>query len=122
MNDNMACFLEIYQPDGQVYNPNGGNDGRYRLSEMISSSEKTEITIGRTEGDNPNESTDIRLPVNDKKISRKHCSIEIEYNCYFRIQSINDNKIYLRKANQSAQDIDLIDETNAGGKFLNNRY
>jgi FHA domain len=117
----MACFLEIYQPDGQLYNPHGQEDSRYRLSEMISSLGKNEITIGRLEKSNPNESTDIRLPANDYKISRKHCSIEIKDNCYFWIKSNSTHPTYLREANLSNPDVDIyvINDKDAGYRLRN---
>jgi DNA-binding winged helix-turn-helix (wHTH) protein len=110
----MACFLEIFRPDGQRYNPNEQENGKYPLSEIIKSSGKTEIIIGREDKDIAGESTDIRLPANDKKISRKHCSIEIEDNYYFRVKSIKKNITHLRKANRSDQDIYFVDEENTG--------
>jgi pSer/pThr/pTyr-binding forkhead associated (FHA) protein len=92
----MACFLVIYQPDGQVYNPNGQEDCRYRLSEMISLSGKPEITIGR------DKSMDICLPADDKEISQHHCSLEIKDNKFhFWIKSDSTNETYLRKSNLS---------------------
>jgi FHA domain len=113
----MACFLKILRPDGQVYNPNEHVDGKYPLSEMIKSSEKAEIIIGRVH-ENATESTNIYLPADDMEISRKHCSIEIDDNFHSWVRSNSTNTTYLRKANSSGMNI-CINEKKDGYQLRN---
>jgi hypothetical protein len=112
----MACFLEIRQPNGDLYSSDRQKDGMYQLSKIISPPEKNEITIGR------DESNDIYLPVDDKKISRRHCSIEIKDHCYFYVKSDSTHKTCLRPANPSDPNVDIyvINDKKEDGYRLRN--
>ncbi|WP_013321911.1 FHA domain-containing protein [Gloeothece verrucosa] len=104
----MKAYLKLYQPNEKEY-------GLYNLSELFNPlTGKNSITIGRADEDGQFDiNTDIKLPAEDKLVSRKHFSIELKADCYFSVKNQNStHPALLKKANKPSVDVDnyVIDE------------
>ncbi|MDY6938730.1 MAG: FHA domain-containing protein [Cyanobacteriota bacterium] len=90
----MKVDLKIYRPNGEEYST-------YSFSEMMGhSAEKKEIVIGREDEDSQfDRETDIKLPPEEKLISRRHFKIEIKNGGYFWMKDLGStNPAFLKKA------------------------
>ncbi|NES22519.1 MAG: FHA domain-containing protein [Symploca sp. SIO3E6] len=96
----MKAYLTVYSPSGEEYE-------KYYLSTMIEASRsKSSIVIGRKDKDGEfDKETDIKLPPEEKLISRKHLLIELKETGYFLVKDLDStHPALLRKATSSNGD------------------
>ncbi len=103
----MAYSLIIFSPNGQEYS-------KREFSKLNSSLPRT-ITIGRTFCDDSfPKNIRIKLPAEDKTISRRHCTLEFKQDYSVWVTSQSTHLTYLRKANSPQNDNLVINEKNTG--------
>ncbi|NER99152.1 MAG: FHA domain-containing protein [Symploca sp. SIO1B1] len=96
----MKAYLTVYSPSGEEYE-------KYYFSTMIEGSPpKSSIIIGRKDEDGEfDRETDIKLPPEEKLISRKHLLIELKETGYFWIKDLGStHPALLRKVISSEDD------------------
>lgn len=90
----MRAYLKVYRPDGEEYDT-------YLLQELTEQSlEKTRLIVGRKDEDGVfDRDTDIRLPSEDKWVSRRHFLIELRDGCHFWVRDLDStHPSFLKKA------------------------
>ncbi len=133
----MSVYLVIYRPDGEIYRTEGQEDDRYDLSERMNSTNR-QITIGRTDPAGQFDvGTDIKLPAEDTKISRKHFVIEVIEGPYYYVreserpsangtilhQHLSGNRISIQQQGQLLCDKDeILLQSSQGQEGSPNQY
>ncbi|NEP58944.1 MAG: FHA domain-containing protein [Symploca sp. SIO2G7] len=96
----MKAYLTVYRPGGEEHE-------RYYFSNMIEASpSKSSIIIGREDEDGEfDRETDIKLPPEEKLISRKHLLIELRETGHFWVKDLDStHPALLKKATSSNGD------------------
>jgi len=133
----VSVYLVIYRPDGEIYRTEGQEDDRYDLSERMNSTNR-QITIGRTDPAGQFDvGTDIKLPAEDTKISRKHFVIEVIEGPYYYVreserpsangtilhQHLSGNRISIQQQGQLLCDKDeILLQSSQGQEGSPNQY